>query len=522
MGWNSYNNYGCNPSEQIMKTNAQGLVTQGLDKLGYIYVSTDCGWNANRRDSSQRLVWNPALFPSGGKALCDYMHGLGLKCGMYSGAGYFQCGSTDQPASLGYEAIDAQSFAAWGADSLKYDNCYSTSKTNMVDYNSAETGSPRRFVNMSSALNSTSRDIIYQVCQWGCGQDLGQWAPPIANSYRISNDITAGWPSIWRITNQVVPYSKYVRPGAFADMDMLMVGLNKLTAEEERFHFGMWAINKSPLMIGMPLSTTGTTTSSSLSILKNKEVIAINQDPLGEAARLLRRYTIEEYDIWAGNLSSNRLVVALANWKNAPQSITLNLGSVLRVASATARDVWKANDLGIISSSYTTSLAAHQLQLLVLSNITLNPMSIPKSTGTYYAATANATISGGSKVTCSNTQCLPATSKVTNITGATSITFPSVRTTSTSKKLLAIDFCNYEVALGSAWSGGTNTRNITIAVNGGPAKRWAFPISGGNWFESGRLHVEVEGFKAGDGNKVVFGAFSGQAAPDLVGFEVLE
>src|SRR3954454_3858455 len=87
MGWNSYNNYGCNPSEQIMKTNAQGVVTQGLDKFGYTYVTTDCGWNANARDSSQQLVWNPKLFPSGGKALCDYMHGLGLKCGVYSGGG---------------------------------------------------------------------------------------------------------------------------------------------------------------------------------------------------------------------------------------------------------------------------------------------------------------------------------------------------------------------------------------------------------------------------------------------------
>ncbi|KAM7210946.1 glycoside hydrolase [Rhypophila decipiens] len=520
MGWNSYNNYGCNPSEQIMKTNAQGLVNQGLDKLGYTYVTTDCGWNANHRDSSQRLVWNPTLFPSGGKALCNYIHGLGLKCGLYSGGGYFQCGSTDQPASLGYEAIDAQTFAAWGADSLKYDNCYSTSKTNMVDYNSAETGSPRRFVNMFSALNSTSRDIIYQVCQWGCGQDLGQWAPPIANSYRISNDITAGWPSIWRITNQVVPYWKYVRPGAFPDMDMLMVGLNKLTAEEERFHFGMWAINKTPLIMGMP--TTGSTASSSMSILKNKEVIAINQDSLGQAPQLLRRYTVEEYDILAGNLSSNRLIVGFANWKNAAQSVTLNLASILGVASATARDIWKATDLGRISGNFTTSLAAHQLQLLLLSNITFNAMSIPKSTGTYYAATANAT--GGTKVTCSEGQCAPSQSKVTGITGSTSITFSNVRTGThaTTKTLLAIDFCNYDVALGSAWSGGTNTRNMTIAVNGGPAKRWAFPISGGNWYESGRLHVEVDGFKAGGENKVMFGAFSGQAAPDLVGFEVLE
>ena len=297
------------------------------------------------------------------------------------------------------------------------------------------------------------------------------------------------------------------------------VGLQKLTDEEERFHFGMWAINKSPLIIGMP--TTGSTPSSSLDILKNEEVIAINQDPLGQPARLLRRYTVEEYDIWAGNLSDNRILVGLANWKGASQSVTIDLASVLRVSSAAARDVWKAANIGLLSGNYTTTLAAHQLQLLVLSNITSATMSIPQSVGSYNTATTATISGGGTKVTCSNTQCLPSHTKVTNLKGSASITFSGVVARTAGRKLLAIDFCQYDVALGSAWSGGTNTRNMTISVNGGPPKRWAFPISGGNWYESGRLHVEVDGFTAGANNKVVFASFSSQSGPDVVGFEVL-
>ncbi|KAK6071042.1 alpha-galactosidase precursor [Seiridium cupressi] len=119
MGWNSYNHYGCSPSEEIIKTNAQGLVDLGLADVGYTYVTTDCGWPARDRDADGRMKFNETLFPSGGKALGEFIHGLGLKFGLYSGGGYLQCGSTDLPASLGYEEIDAETFAEWEGDSLK-------------------------------------------------------------------------------------------------------------------------------------------------------------------------------------------------------------------------------------------------------------------------------------------------------------------------------------------------------------------------------------------------------------------
>ncbi|KAH8882992.1 alpha-galactosidase [Thozetella sp. PMI_491] len=521
MGWNSYNYYDCSPSETIMQTNAQGLVSLGLDKLGYKWVTTDCGWNANYRDSSGQLVWNPSLFPSGGKALGDYIHNLGLKFGVYSGGGYYQCGSTNQPGSLNHEQTDANSFASWGADSLKYDNCYSVSNTTMADYSSAA-GTSTRFQTMASALNAAARDIVFQVCQWGVGEDIGTWASAIADSWRVSNDIQRNWKSIWRITNEVIPYYKHTKVGAYPDMDMLIVGLKTLSYEEERFHFGMWAISKSPLIFGAPASTS-LTPSQSLQILSNTEVIALNQDSLGEQARLVRRYTEEEWDVFAGNLSGSRLIVGLANWKNSSSTVSVNLASVLGISSATARNVWGASNLGTISGTYTTTLAGHQLQLLVLSNI-VKSSTTPKSVG-YYTATG-ATLSGAAtKTTCGSGQCLPSGTKVGYIgtgSSAAAVTFSGVKATTSGTKLVGVDFINYDVALDSAWSDGTNSRNMTISVNGGTAKRWAFPISGGNWYETGRLQIEVGGFQAGDNTVVFRAATTGTYAPDLVGFEVFE
>ncbi|KAJ0158002.1 putative alpha-galactosidase D [Colletotrichum tanaceti] len=527
MGWNSYNYYNCYPSEAIIKDNAHALVDTGLAEAGYTTVTTDCGWPARDRDADGRLVWNPDLFPSGGgKELGDYIHDLGLKYGVYSGGGYFQCGSTDQPASLNHEETDAKSFAEWGADSLKYDNCYAVSRDVMVDFYHPDAVSPDRFETMANALNKTDRDILYQVCQWGTGTDLGIWAPKIGgNSWRISNDIYNGWRSIWRIANQVVPFYKHTGPGAFPDMDMLIIGLNALSIEEEKFHMGMWAINKSPLTLGAP-AIPALVPDSAHAILTNREVIALNQDPLARQAELVRRYTEEEWDVWAGELSGARLVVGLANWRNDSRPVRLDLADVLGVRSAAAaRDVWAAADLGPVSGAYETTLAGHELKLLVLSDIVAAPKLADASTGHYYAAGAasDAVLSGSAaKVACADGQCLPSGIKVGNIGAGAAVRFDEVAVASGGAKLLGVDFINYDVALDSAWGFGSNTRNLTVSVNGGAAKRWAFPISGGNWFETGRLLVEVGGFRANASNTVEFRSFGDAWAPDLVGFEVFE
>lgn len=307
---------------------------------------------------------------------------------------------------------------------------------------------------------------------------------------------------------------------------MLIVGLHALSLEEEKFHFGMWAIHKSPLTVGAPMDTT-ITPSASLEILKSAEVIAINQDPLGKQAQLIRRYTTEQYDIWLGALSGSRMVLGLANWYNGSQTVTVNLPADLGIASAAARDVWAAEDVGTLTGSYTTTLAGHELRLLVLTDL-VNATSGRQQPSQYYSAAEDGTLSGNATVvTCASGQCLPAGSKVGNIgegRSAAAVTFSHVAAASAGTKLLGVDFVNYDVALETAWDWGDNTRNMTIAVNQSNGTRFAFPISGGDWYDAGRLHVYVDGFTAGGGNEVVFTSYGDEEtwAPDLVGFEIFE
>ncbi|KAF2085279.1 carbohydrate-binding module family 35 protein [Saccharata proteae CBS 121410] len=503
MGWNSYNYYSCYPNETIIKSNAKGLVDLGLASKGYTTVTTDCGWSSRNRTSGGQIAWNETLFPSGFPSLGEYIHGLGLKFGLYSGGGVWECdpdnGAWHLQASLGHEVEDATTFASWGGDSLKYVN------------------PSVRFAAMANALQATNRSFVYDICQWGVGQDLGVWAPRYGDTWRISNDIQNNWASIWRITNEVVPYWKHTGVGKYADMDMLIVGLNVLSFEEERFHFSMWAISKSPLVIGAPMDTS-LIPEESLDILANEDVIAINQDALGEQARLIRRYTEEEYDIWVSNLTSGRKLLAITNWANSSANITVDT-RIIGVASADKiKDVWAATETTLNSSILSLSLVGHEAKLLILSNITAAQQAPQKSA--YYPATSALLSGSATLIPCSNKTCLPTHSKIANLTNSSSVTFSNITFPSTNPtKLIAIDYINYDTALDSAWSNGTNTRNLTLSVNGGEAKRWAFPISGGNWWETGRLDVEVDGFVEG-ANVVVVGTEGPGDGAEVVGLEV--
>lgn len=389
----------------------------------------------------------------------------------------------------------------------------------MVESSSAESQSPARFQHMAAELDAVDREIRYYVCQWGIGVDTGEWASKIGNSWRISNDIYNAWRSIWRITNQFVPYYRHTTVGAFADMDMLIVGLNALSEEEERFHFSMWAINKSPLIIGATVDPEKLN-KHSLDIMSNKEIIALNQDPLAKQAQLVRRYTEEEYDIWLGELSGSRHVLGFANWKNDSQSIEIDLSS-LGIGNAQARDIWAAKDLGSVEGIQKLDLVGHELRLWVLANTTA---AAPLRSTNYYGA-SNGTFAGSAKVVvCSSGTCLPTGSKIGSISLGSSATFTKVTASSSGKKLIGVDFVNYDYAFTTAWEWGDNTRNATIAVNGAAPKRWAFPLSGGDWEESGRLLIETDGFVEGSNNTVVIDGFGNATAlaPDFVGFEVLE
>ena len=361
----------------------------------------------------------------------------------------------------------------------------------------------------------------------------------------MSNDIYDDWRSIWRIANQAVPHSRYSRPGAFADLDMLLsvtdfnfmtikmhimliiilsVGLGGLSHEEERFHFGLWALLKSPLLIGADL-IDGVTSAESIAILANKEVIAINQDPLGEAAELILRYTEEEWDLWAGNLTGGRKVVGVANWRNETQVINLDLGRVLGIKLASVRDVWAATDLGVVdyenSGVQSVELAGHQLKILILDN--LEPSSKLPSEGYYSVADGDhVRISGTGRLEeCSAGSCAPSGSVVRNIGSGVSVNFHDITASSSGKKFVGVDFINYDYAFAGAWGWDTNTRNVTISVNGGKAKRWALPLAGNDWHEAGRVTIELDGFRQGNENNITFATVPGETwGPDLVGMEI--
>ncbi|OCK94291.1 carbohydrate-binding module family 35 protein [Cenococcum geophilum 1.58] len=523
MGWNSYNYYNCYPNETIIKSNAWGLVELGLSTVGYNIVTPDCGWPSKNRTADGQITWNPELFPSGFPALGEYIHGLGLKFGLYSGAGVWECtpdnGEWYLQASLGHEVEDAHTFATWGGDALKYDNCWANkidTTIRFVDYNPSERDPSVRFAAMSDALSSVNRSIIFSICQWGVGQDLGVWAPKYGNTWRISNDIQDNWKSIWRIVNQAVPYVKHTGVGKYIDMDILTVGLGALSYEEERFHFGMWAISKSPLVIGAPANSS-LTPAGSLAILLNKDVVALNQDRLGEQAQLIRRYTEEGYDIFAGNISGSRKVIGVANWSNSSKSVDIDLQLVGVQKSGNIQDVWAAKSIGPYEGALKVDLEGHEAKLLILPVSAQLTYNVEPS---YYSAVTGILQGDVKSVNCGD-GCLPTGSKVTNMTIGSSVTFGNVSGgVLGGTKLIGIDYINYDVALASAWTNGTNTRNFTLSVNGREPRRWSFPISGGDWYETGRLDVLADGFYVGPVNELRVEAPGLDPGADLVGFAV--
>lgn len=274
LGWNTWNTYGEKINERLVMESADAMVKSGLADAGYEYVVIDDCWALRERDENGRLVPDPEKFPHGMKYLADYIHEKGLKFGMYSCAGYLTCAG--YPASYDYEWIDAKTFAEWEVDFLKYDFCY----------HPASEKSDILYKRMGTALANCGRDILYSACSWGADHTR-QWIKETgANMWRSTGDINDSWESIKLIAQSQLPVQEYNAPNCFNDMDMLVVGMNGsgnvgligCTTEEYRFHFSLWAMMNSPLMIGCDIRNMDEDTKR---ILLNKDVIAINQDIAG-------------------------------------------------------------------------------------------------------------------------------------------------------------------------------------------------------------------------------------------------
>lgn len=331
-------------------------------------MGVDCGWTTPDRLSNGSITWNTTLFPNGFPALGEFLHGLGLGFGVYSDGGTQMCATSTnsiQVGSLSHEQDDANSFAWWGADLLKYDNCYSDANLGYPDASYTPTVSPEgRYVNMSNAVLATNRPIVLQICEWGVDFP-SLWAPALGNAWRITNDIIPAYRTIPRILNQAVPQTDFAGPGHWLDLDMLEVGNGVFSYPEEQTHFSLWAIIKSPLVIGCALEDV---TVESLAILSNSDVVSYNQDSLGVAASFKRRWTEQGYEVWAGPLSGNRTVVALINLFNETRDLTMDLPDVGLQYAASLKDIWNGATADAVKTSYTGSVEGHGTLLLELSD----------------------------------------------------------------------------------------------------------------------------------------------------------
>ena len=282
LGFNTWNQFACNISETLIKELADSVVDLGLDKIGYNYINIDDCWQASTRDSNGKIQSDPIRFPSGMKALGEYIHSKGLKFGIYSSAGFKTCEAF--PASLGMEYNDVMSYVEFEVDYLKYDNCY----TDKAPPN-------KRYKIMGEAIDKSGRDIYYNLCEWGV-ENPAAWAGEVANSWRISPDIRDGWSSILSRAAISAPLWRYASVDyGWNDPDMLEVGNGGCSDEEYRTHFALWAMLKAPLILGNDLRSLEIG-DSIYDIISNKDIIAINQDSLGWQARRIWSDSLRKVD----------------------------------------------------------------------------------------------------------------------------------------------------------------------------------------------------------------------------------
>ncbi|HEY1605570.1 MAG TPA: glycoside hydrolase family 27 protein [Allosphingosinicella sp.] len=355
MGWNSWNRFGCNISEATVRATADAMVSSGMRDAGYLYVVIDDCWHGPR-DADGFITADRAKFPSGIKALADYVHSRGLKFGIYSDAGRHTCGG--RPGSEGHEYQDAIAYARWGVDYLKYDWCDTGTRNAQEAYKL-----------MADALRATGRPIIFSMCEWGTSKPW-LWASRVGNLWRTTGDVIDHWEGkydyswgVATIADMNEPLWSYAGPGHWNDPDMLEIGNGGLSDTEARAHFSLWAMMAAPLIAGNDVANMSEATKA---ILLNREVIAIDQDPLGfQGHRIWKAGTSE---IWLKPLTAGRQALLLFNRATTPATINATWAMLGRPAGQKlrVRDVWAHRDLSRAQGSYSALVPPHGVQMLVV------------------------------------------------------------------------------------------------------------------------------------------------------------
>ncbi len=372
LGWNSWNTFATDINEQLVKDIADKFVELGLKDAGYEYIVLDDGWMAKERDANGNLIADPIKFPSGMKALADYIHSKGLKFGLYNCAGSKTCAG--YPGSRGYEYQDARSYASWDVDFLKYDWC----NTGKINAESA-------YITMRDALKTAERPIVFSICEWGDNKPW-KWGKDVGHLWRVSGDIINCWDcevghgswsswGVWKIINMRKDIRKASGPGNWNDFDMMEVG-NGMTDAEDRTHFAKWSMLASPLIMGNDLRTASKET---IKTLANKEVVSVNQDKLGIQGF---RFTNEnDTEIWLKPLDNDNWAITFVNMSDNPMEINFDWnkhdigddvnGKRMDLKNNTfkIRDLFNHKNLGNTSKNLIQKLNSHDVLMIQLEKI---------------------------------------------------------------------------------------------------------------------------------------------------------
>jgi alpha-galactosidase len=371
MGWNSWNTFQTNISEQLVKDIADSMVANGMRDAGYTYIVLDDGWMSMQRDTvTGNLIPDPKKFPHGIKALADFVHSKGLKFGLYNCAGTKTCAG--YPGTRGYEYQDARFYASLDVDYLKFDWCSSDGLNAQESY-----------ATMSNALFVAKRPVIFSLCEWGNNKPW-EWAAKDGELWRTTGDIgnyfdtvkdTGGWKPnpVTKIIDLEADLRKYAGPGHWNDPDMLEVG-NGMKEGEDRAHFSMWCMLAAPLIAGNDIRKISAATRN---ILTNKDAIAINQDALGVQA--LKYASKDSLETWVKPLSNGDWAVCFLNRSAQPQKINFNWknetvndtlsSKQLNTTADTYKitDVWTKKNLSTTAKPLNAVVPSHDVLMLRLS-----------------------------------------------------------------------------------------------------------------------------------------------------------
>jgi alpha-galactosidase len=360
MGWNSWNYFADKVDDKGIRAAADQLVSTGMKDAGYIYVNIDDTWEG-KRDASGVLHPN-AKFPDM-KALADYVHSKGLKIGIYSSPGSKTCGGYE--GSLGHEEQDAKMYAEWGIDYLKYDLC--DLRADVMSKQSPNDNAAQMrlmiaaYAKMDKALKATGRPIVFSLCQWGWDA-VWEWGPSVGgNLWRTTGDVTPEWDRIYAIVSQQAGLEAYAGPGHWNDPDMLEVGNGKLTLAENRAHFSMWAMLAAPLLAGNDLPNMKPEIKA---ILTNRDVIAIDQDPLGKQG--FRAYSDGEVEVWTRLLSGGGqaiAVLAAGDSRYSTHPFHLKLSKLGLAGTQTGKDLWTGKTVEL-KENMPLELVSHDVLLV--------------------------------------------------------------------------------------------------------------------------------------------------------------